>query len=154
MFAWFSYPEKTWRRWQPTTREHFRAMFVWFSYPEKTWRRWELFATIAPCAHTTRLLNNVGKFCMSKINLSYFPSGARLNFRWIFKEFGLKSNMKWFFVNFLALSVKKLKKVLMILPSITGRGRAFLAESCLGFFLFYFFVSHRNKNKVYNLRLK
>jgi len=38
--------------------------------------------------------------------------------------------MKGFFQNFLALSVKKLKKVLMILPSITGRGRAFLAESC------------------------
>ena len=67
---------------------------------------------------------------MFKINLSYFPSKARLNFRWIFKEFDLKSNMKGFFENFLALSVKKLKKVLMILPSITGRGRAFLAESC------------------------
>jgi len=56
---------------------------------------------------------------MFKINLSYFPSKARLNFRWIFKEFDLKSNMKGFFENFLALSVKKLKKVLMILPSIT-----------------------------------
>ena len=67
---------------------------------------------------------------MFKINLSYFPSRARLNFRWIFKEFDLKSNMKGFFENFLALSVKKLKKVLMILSSITGRGRAFLAESC------------------------
>ena len=66
---------------------------------------------------------------MFKINLSYFPSRARLNFRWIFKEFDLKSNMKGFFENFLALSVKKLKKVLMILSSITGRGRAFLAES-------------------------
>ena len=64
------------------------------------------------------------------INLSYFPSRARLNFRWIFKEFDLKSNMKGFFENFLALSVKKLKKVLMILPSISGRGRAFPAESC------------------------
>ena len=31
--------------------------------------------------------------------------------------------MKGFFENFLALSVKKLKKVLMILPSISGRGR-------------------------------
>ena len=114
----------------PTTRDHFRAMFVWFSYPEKTWRRWQLFATIAPCAHITHLVNDVGKFSMFKINLSYFPSRARLNFRWIFKEFDLKSNMKGFFENFLALSVKKLKKVLMILPSIGGRGRAFPAESC------------------------
>ena len=105
-------------------------MFVWFSYPEKTWRRCVLFATIAPCAHIARLFNDVGKFSMFKINLSYFPSRARLNFRWIFKEFDLKSNMKGFFENFLALSVKKLKKVLMILSSITGRGRAFLAESC------------------------
>ena len=47
---------------------------------------------------------------MFKINLSYFPARARLNFRWIFKEFDLKSNMKGFFENFLALSVKKLKK--------------------------------------------
>ena len=38
--------------------------------------------------------------------------------------------MKGFFENFVALSVKKLKKVLMILPLITGRGRALLAESC------------------------
>ena len=38
--------------------------------------------------------------------------------------------MKGFFENFLAVSVKKLRKVLMILPSITGRGRAFFAESC------------------------
>ncbi|KAK2557648.1 hypothetical protein P5673_020006 [Acropora cervicornis] len=29
---------------------------------------------------------------------------ARLNFRWIFKEFDLKSNMKGFFEHFLALS--------------------------------------------------
>ena len=114
----------------PTTWHHFRAMFVWFSYPEKTWRRWQLFATIAPCAHITHLVNDVGKFSMFKINLSYFPSRARLNFQWIFKEFDLKSNMKGFFENFLALSVKKLKKVLMILPSISGRGRAFPAESC------------------------
>ena len=105
-------------------------MFVWFSYPEKTWRRWQLFATIAPCAHITHLVNDVGKFSMFKINLSYFPSTARLNFRWIFKEFVLQSNMKGFFENFLALSVKKLQKVLMILPSISGRGRAFPAESC------------------------
>ena len=62
------------------------------------------------------LFNDVGNYCMFKINLSYFPSRARLNFRWIFKEFDLKSNMKEFFENFLALSVKKLKKVLMILP--------------------------------------
>jgi len=34
---------------------------------------------------------------------------------------------KGFLENFLALSVKKLKKVLMILPSIGGRGRAFAA---------------------------
>ena len=114
----------------PTTWDHFRAMFVWFSYPEKTWRRWQLFATIAPCAHITHLVNDVGKFSMFKINLSYFPSTARLNFQWIFKEFVLQSNMKGFFENFLALSVKKLKKVLMILPSISGRGRAFPAESC------------------------
>ena len=64
---------------------------------------------------------------MFKINLSYFPSRARLNFWWIFREFDLKSNMKGFFENFLALSVKK---VLMILPSISGRERAFPAESC------------------------
>ena len=79
---------------------------------------------------------------MFKINLSYFPSRARLNFQWIFKEFDLRSNMKGFFENFLigketeesvddssldqwplltisnfyflALLVKKLKKVLMI----------------------------------------
>ena len=70
----------------PTTRDHFRAMFVWFSYPEKTWRRWQLFATIAQCAHITHLVNDVGKFSMFKINLSYFPSRARLNFRWIFKD--------------------------------------------------------------------
>ena len=38
--------------------------------------------------------------------------------------------MKGFFENFLAVSVKKVRKVLMILPSITGPGRAFLAESC------------------------
>ena len=75
-------------------------------------------------------LFNVGTFSMFKINLSYFPSRARLNFRWIFKEFDLKSNMKGFFENFLALSVKKLKKVLMILPSISDRGRAFPAEYC------------------------
>ena len=37
--------------------------------------------------------------------------------------------MKGFFENFLALSVKKLKKVL-ILPSISDRGRAFPAEYC------------------------
>ena len=67
---------------------------------------------------------------MLKINLCYFSSRARLNFRWIFKEFDLKGNMKGFFENFPALLVKKLKKVLMILPSITGRGRAFLAECC------------------------
>ena len=77
-----------------------------------------------------RLFNDVGKFSMFQINLSYFPSRARLNFRWIFKEFDLKSNMKGFFENFLALSVKKLKKVLMILPSISDCGRAFPAEYC------------------------
>ena len=38
--------------------------------------------------------------------------------------------MKEFFENFLALSVKKLKKVLMILPSISDRGQAFPAEYC------------------------
>ena len=64
---------------------------------------------------------------MFKMNLSYFPSRARLNIQWIFKEFDLKSNMKGFYKNFLASPVKKLKKVLMILPSITGLGRAFLA---------------------------
>ena len=81
--------------------------------------------TLRVCS--TTLVSFLWRF---KINLSYFPSRARLNFRWIFKEFDLKSNMKGFFENFLALSVKKLKKVLMILSSITGRGRAFLAESC------------------------
>ena len=85
---------------------------------------------IALCAQIARLFDDVGEFSMFKINLSYFPSKARLNFRWIFKEFDLKSNMKGFFENFLAVSVKKLRKVLMILPSITGPGRAFLAESC------------------------
>ena len=54
---------------------------------------------------------------MLKINLCYSSSRARLNFWWIFKEFDLKSNMKGFSENFLALSVKKLKKVLMVLPS-------------------------------------
>ena len=38
--------------------------------------------------------------------------------------------MKGFFENFLALSVKKLKKVLMILPSISDSGLAFPAEYC------------------------
>ena len=38
--------------------------------------------------------------------------------------------MKEFFENFLALSVKKLKKVLMILPSISDHGQAFPAEYC------------------------
>ena len=63
---------------------------------------------------------------MLKINLSYFSSRARLNFRWIVKEFDLKSNMKGFLENFLALLVKKLKKVLMILPSITAVDERFL----------------------------
>ena len=81
-------------------------------------------------SHIACLFNDAGKGSMFKVNLSYFPSRARLNFRWIFKEFDLKSNMKRFFENFLALSVKKLKKVLMILPSISDRGRAFPAESC------------------------
>ena len=57
-----------------------------------------------------RLFNDVSKFSMFKINLSYFPSRARLNFRWIFKEFDLKSNMKGFFENLLALVVKKLSE--------------------------------------------
>ena len=57
-----------------------------------------------------RFLNDVGKFSMFKINLSYFPSRSRLNFQWIFKEFDHKGNIKGFFENFLALSVKKLKK--------------------------------------------
>ena len=85
---------------------------------------------ITPFAQIARLFNDVGKFSMFKINLSYFPSKARLNFRWIFKGFGIKSNMKGFFENFLAVSVKKLSKVLMILPSITCCGRVFPAESC------------------------
>ena len=76
------------------------------------------------------LFNDVGKFSMFKINLSYFPSRARLNFWWIFKEFDLKNNVKGFFENFFALSVKKLMKVLMILPSISDRGRAFPAKYC------------------------
>ena len=82
------------------------------------------------CSHIARLFNDVGKFSMFKINLSYFPSRARLNFSVDFQRIDLKSNIKGFFENVLALSVKKLKKVLMILSSITGRGRAFLAESC------------------------
>ena len=82
------------------------------------------------CSHIARFFNDVGEFSMFKINLSYFPSRGRLDFRWIFKECDLKRNMKGFFENFLGLSVKKLKKVLMILPSICGRGRAFPAESC------------------------
>ena len=44
---------------------------------------------------------------MFKINLSYFPSRARLNFQWIFKEFDLKSNMKGFLKHFLALIGKE-----------------------------------------------
>ena len=39
----------------------------------------------------SRLFNDVGKFSTFKINLSYFPSRARLNFRWVFKEFDLKA---------------------------------------------------------------
>ena len=110
----------------PTTRDHFRAMFVWFSYSEKTWRRRQLFATIAPCAHIARLFNDVGK-----INLSYFPSRARLNFRWIFKEFDLKSNMKGFFENFLALSVKNWRKCWWFFPrSVAVDERFSPAESC------------------------
>ena len=90
-----------------------------------------------------RLFNDVGNFSLFKINLSYFPSRARINFWWIFKEFDLKNNMKEFCENFLALSVKKLKKVLMILPSISDRGRAFPAEyyhymRCLAISNFYF----------------
>ena len=81
-------------------------------------------ATLRVCSTT------LVSFAMFKINLSYFPSRARLNFRWIFKEFDFKSNMKGFFKSFLALSVKKLEKVLMILSSISGRGRVFPAESC------------------------
>ena len=54
-----------------------------------------------------RLFNDVGKFSMFKINLSYFPSRARLNFQWIFKEFDLKSNIEGFFDNFLALIGKE-----------------------------------------------
>ena len=105
----------------PTTRDHFRAMFVWFLNP----RRHDVDGNFL-----LRSFNDVGKFSMFKINLSYFPSRGRLNFRWIFKKIDLKSNMKGFFENFLALSIKKLKKVLMILSSSGGRGRAFPAESC------------------------
>jgi len=50
-----------------------------------------------------KFVNDVGKVSLFKINLSYFPSRARLNFQWIFKEFDLKSNMKGFCENFLAL---------------------------------------------------
>ena len=39
----------------------------------------------------SRLFNDVGKFSTFKINLSYFPSRARLNFQWVFKEFDLKA---------------------------------------------------------------
>ena len=85
---------------------------------------------ITPFAEIARLFNDVGKFSMFKINLSYFLSKARFNFRWIFKEFDIKSNMKGFFENFLAVSAKKLSKVLMIPPSITCRRRVFPAESC------------------------
>ena len=81
---------------------------------------------IAPCAQIARLFDDVGKFSMFKINLSYFPTITTI----IFKGFDLKSNMKGFFENFLSVSVKKLRKVLMILPSITDRGRAFLAKYC------------------------
>ena len=85
---------------------------------------------ITPFAQIARLFNDFGKFSMFKINLSYFPSKARLNFWWIFKEFDIKSNMNGFFENFLGVSVKKLSKVLMILSSITCRGRVFPADSC------------------------
>ena len=105
-------------------------MFLWFSYLEETWRTWQLFATIARRRVTLRICSTtLGSFqFVYRINLSYFPSRARLNFRWILKEFDLKSNMKGFFENLLALSVKKLKKVLMIVLSISGRGRAYPAE--------------------------
>ena len=46
---------------------------------------------IAPCAQIARLFDDVGKFSMFKINLCNFPTKARLNFRWIFKGFDLKS---------------------------------------------------------------
>ena len=39
------------------------------------------------CSHIACLFNDVGKFPTVKIKLSYFPSRARLNFRWIFREF-------------------------------------------------------------------
>ena len=92
--------------------------------------RRQLFATIAPRADTAPLFNDVGRLSMFQVNLVYFPSRARFTFRWIFIEIDLKSHMKGFFENFLALSVKKPKKGLMILPSImiSGRGRAFPGE--------------------------
>ena len=95
----------------PTTRDHFRAMFVWFSYPEKTWRKWQLFATIAPYAHIARLFKDVGKFSMFKINLSYFPSRARLNFRLIFKEFDLKSSREGIFREFSCFIGKETEEI-------------------------------------------
>ena len=52
---------------------------------------------LVSCAHIARFFNDVGTFSMLKINLCYFSSRARLNFRWIFKEFDLKSNMKGFY---------------------------------------------------------
>ena len=41
---------------------------------------------ITLCAQIARLFDDVGEFSMFKINLSYFPSKARLNFRWIFQR--------------------------------------------------------------------
>ena len=112
-------------------------MFVWFSYPEKTTRRWQLFTTIALCAHIVRLFNVVGKFSMFKINLSYSPSRARLNFRWIFKEFDLKSNMKGIFREFSCFIGKETEESVNDSSldqwgeSLTrASGRAFPAESC------------------------
>ena len=78
--------------------------------------------------HTARLYSSLVSFLCF---ISPFPSRGRLNFRLNFKEFDVKSNMKRFLKNFLALSAKKLKDVSMILPSINGRGRALPAQSCL-----------------------
>ena len=60
---------------ETTLEPGFRAMFVWFSYPEKTWRRWQGFAKIAPCAYVMRLFNDLGKVSMFKISLNQLQWG-------------------------------------------------------------------------------
>ena len=56
---------------------------------------------MAPSALTLRLCSTLGSSqFVCRINSSYFPSRARLNFRWIFKEFDLKTQREGIFLEF------------------------------------------------------